>query len=160
MCFPSRRAFLAPIAIIVAIALIAMAMLFAKKDAAMVHDGEVVAKPVFRHPTAQIQITQADDPARGMSAWPLTAANGNVSGNLASQSASSGTEEKFSIVARYLCSTDDGDAYEIFWSEQGRLPPIPRSDDFPESSKIVKTGSGAKRVHESPKWTIDIVDSP
>jgi len=160
MYFPSRRAFLAPIAIIVAIALIAMATLFAKKDATMVHDGEMVAKPVFRHPTAQIQITQVDEPARGMSAWPLTAANGNISGNLAGRSVSSGPEENFSVVARYLCSTGDGDVYELFWSEQGRLPPVPKSRDFRESSKIIKTGSGVKRVYESSKWAIDIVDSP
>lgn len=135
-------------------------MIFSKKDATMVHDGEAVAKPVFRHPTAQIQITQVDNHPRGSASWPLTAANGNISGNLARRSVPSGPDEKFSIVARYLCSTDDGDVYEIFWSEQGRLPPVPRSHDFPESSKIVKTGSGAKRVYESPKWAIEIVDSP
>jgi len=65
---------------------------------------------------------------------------------------------QISVVARHLCSTDDGDVYEIFWSEQGRLPPVPHSRDFPDTSKIVQTGEGVVQIYESDQWKIEIAD--
>lgn len=160
MKLTSRELLFAAAAIAMATVLTSISIKLVKKDAELTALQGAAARSGFRHATAQIRIVSLADPARRATVHPLESAakSGKISGNWVSRSVPPAADVQFSFVATHLCSTDDGDVYEIFWSEHGRLPPKPNSHNFPESSKIIKTGGGVVNVYESDKWKIEIVD--
>lgn len=158
MKFRLRELLLATAAIAMAAALIVTAIELAERDAEL---QALTAAPqrTFQHPTAHLRLVSITAPTQRSSTLPLTSTLAQqMSGNYVHQTVPAAPAVQLSVVARHLGSTDDGDIYEVFWSEQGRLPPVPHFRDFPDTSKIVRTGGGVVQVYESDRWKIELAD--
>lgn|GEM_PF-2413836 len=160
MKFTLRELFLATAMTAMAVTLIITTSKLVEKDAELKALMGAAVRPALHHAAAEIRLVSITDPARRASTLPLatTAGSKQISKTVVSRSAPPAPNVQISVVARHLCSTDDGDVYEIFWSEQGRLPPVPHSRDFPDTSKIVQTGEGVVQIYESDQWKIEIAD--
>jgi hypothetical protein len=156
--FTLRELLLATATITMAAAWIVTSIKLAEKDAEL-QALTATSQPAFHHPTAHLRLVSVTDPTRRSSTLPLASPLAKqMSGNYVHQTVPAAPAVQLSVVARHLGSTDDGDVYEIFWSEQGRLPPVPQSRNFPDTSKIVQTGRGVVQVYESDQWKIEIAD--
>lgn len=160
MKFSVRRILLLTVSIAVVFALAALSIKLTERNADLMALKKIAIAGPYRHTGAEIRVSLIAKGAKPRVFTMVPTTNSSrIYANIVSRSASPEADAQFSFVARYLCSAQDGDVYEVIWNERTRLPPEPSSHDFPESSKIIKTWGGLVSVYQSDTWIMEIADS-